>query len=191
LERLDARAVETVSSVELAEAYGSTASQVRYDLSWFERPGKRGIGYNVKVLRARLVQTLGVDRDRVVYVLGGGKLGSALALYSEFRARGFVVKGIFDVDGAKVGATVGDLKIKPLSTLREASLIDRPDIGIIATPFESGQDAASALVSIGVRAILNFSGRKLVVPKDVAVDDADFAEELGILRFALTAASDA
>lgn len=189
LERLEGRRIETVSSAQLAEACGSTASQVRYDLSWFEGPGKRGIGYNVDVLRVRLAHTLGVDRDHIVYVLGGGKLGSALATYTEFRNRKFAVKGIFDVDASKVGTPVGNLKVKSLSDLRVAALVDHPEIGIIATPFESGQDAAVELVSIGVRAILNFSGCQLELPNFVAVENADFLEELGILRFELNAAT--
>src|SRR5690606_40032214 len=54
LSELNEQGLGTVSSEELARRAGTTASQVRKDLSYFGTFGKRGLGYSVPDLVERL-----------------------------------------------------------------------------------------------------------------------------------------
>jgi len=73
------RGLSTVSSEELARRGGTTSAQVRKDLSFFGSFGKRGLGYAVPELAARLRDILGLGREWRVIIIGAGKIGSALA----------------------------------------------------------------------------------------------------------------
>ena len=78
LRDLSDRGVLTVSSEELATRAGTTAAQVRKDLSFFGTFGKRGLGYSVPELVKALRAILGLERSWRVALVGAGKLGSAL-----------------------------------------------------------------------------------------------------------------
>src|SRR5213594_2951973 len=54
LEQFDAQGQTTISSAELARRGGPTSAQVRKDLSFFGSFGKRGLGYSVPELTARI-----------------------------------------------------------------------------------------------------------------------------------------
>ena len=73
--------VETVSSDELAGRSGTTAAQVRKDLSVFGTFGKRGLGYEVEELEARLRDILGLETEWSVALVGAGRIGAALFGY--------------------------------------------------------------------------------------------------------------
>jgi redox-sensing transcriptional repressor len=59
-------------------------------------------------------------------------------------------------------------------------------MGVIATPLRAAQDVADLLVAAGVRGILNFAPRMLVVPESVALRTMDMAVEFESLSFELS-----
>jgi len=67
-----------VSSDELGRLTGFTAAQVRRDLAYFGSFGRRGVGYGVQDLQARLGQILGLARVWRIGLIGVGNLGRAL-----------------------------------------------------------------------------------------------------------------
>jgi redox-sensing transcriptional repressor len=85
LEDFEERGLATISSDELAARGGTTSAQVRKDLSFFGSFGKRGLGYAVPELAARLRDILGLGREWRVIIIGAGKIGSALAQYRGFK----------------------------------------------------------------------------------------------------------
>src|SRR5438045_8313143 len=93
----------TISSGELARLGGTTSAQVRKDLSFFGSFGKRGLGYSVSELTARIRDILGLRRTYRVVLVGAGRIGSALVQYPGFRQRGFHVAAIYDKDPKKIG----------------------------------------------------------------------------------------
>ncbi|HUP19814.1 MAG TPA: redox-sensing transcriptional repressor Rex [Gemmatimonadota bacterium] len=186
LDQVQAEGTGTVSSEDLARAGGMTPAQVRKDLSHFGSFGKRGLGYPVEELRARLTAILGLDREWRVCVVGAGRLGAALHQYDGFRRRGFEIVGIFDVDPAKIGRRWRDLVVENVTALDEAAEERGIEIGIVATPAEGAQDAVDRLARAGVRAILNFAPATIETPEGVAVRDVDLVVELESLSFALT-----
>ena len=75
-----------------------TASQIRQDLNNFGGFGQQGYGYNVKYLYTEIGKILGLEEDHNIIIIGAGNLGQALANYAAFENRGFILKGIFDVN---------------------------------------------------------------------------------------------
>jgi redox-sensing transcriptional repressor len=174
---------KTVSSDDIAEAAGSTAAQVRKDLSHLENIGTRGVGYDVSILRDLISRALGLGSARPVAIVGAGNLGSALARYGGFEQRGFLISGIYDADPARIGTEAAGLTVRHVSELVNDAGRTHFEIGIIATPPEAAQAVADLMVEAGVKAILNFAPLVVKVPGTVTVRRVDLATELRILSY--------
>jgi len=185
LEEFEGQGMATVSSGALASRGGTTSAQVRKDLSFFGSFGKRGLGYPVPELVERLRGILGLTRRYSVAMIGAGKIGSALVQYRGFRQRGFDIVAIFDVDPAKIGRQWNGLQILDIATLESQFQSGGIDMAVLVTPAEAAQPLADRLVSLGVKAILNFAPVQIVVPEDVVVKTVNLALELETLSYAL------
>jgi redox-sensing transcriptional repressor len=185
LEEVAAEGKRMISSHLLAEREGITSAQVRKDLSYFGSFGRRGLGYNVEHLRAEIRGILGLDRRWRVAVVGAGHIGSALLAYRGFGLQGFDVVAVFDASPDRIGTTLGHLTVRDIGTLSPEDVVD---MGVIATPARAAQEVADALVTAGVRGILNFAPRKLRVPHGVSVRDVDMTMEFESLSFSLSQA---
>ncbi len=185
LEEFEGQGIETISSGALAGRGGTTSAQVRKDLSFFGSFGKRGLGYSVPELVQALRQILGLTRHYRVALIGAGKIGSALVQNRGFRRRGFDFVAIFDRDPAKIGQTLGGVRVEDVGHL-EASLARSPaDIAVLVTPPEVAQSVADRLVGLGIKSILNFAPLQLAVPADVTVKTVNLALELEALAYHL------
>jgi redox-sensing transcriptional repressor len=185
LEQSGTQGIATISSEELARRGGTTSAQVRKDLSFFGSFGKRGLGYSVPQLAARLRDILGLERSYRVVLVGVGKVGGALVAYQGFRQRGFNVTAIYDRDAGKIGSQWNGLQVRDVKHLEVDLKKDPIDIAIVVTPAEAAQDVVDRLVRSGVKAILNFAPIQLSVPGDVAVKNVNMAMELETLSYAL------
>ena len=190
LRHLQAEGVDTVSSLGLAQRLGTNAAQIRKDLAHFGELGVRGVGYRVSDLRARLGSILGLDRVRVVVIVGAGNLGQALADSRNFNGESFRVAALFDVDGRKVGGrTRTGVPIRHAATLPEAVAELGAEIGVLAVPAESAPDAARTLARAGVRGILSFAPTPLGPLPGTTVRNVDLTLSLETLAIQLPAGS--
>lgn len=186
LEQLLEKGVEAVSSDTLAEMDGITAAQVRKDFSFFGTFGKRGFGYNTKVLKKQIENILGLYRTWNVAIVGAGNIGRALTDYAEFKKQGFIIRLIMDKDPIKIGKTIHGLTIEDFNQVNELVKREQIDIAIIAVPADSAQVVADRLVNAGIKAILNFAPRSLKVPSDVTVKYENMAVEMEALSYFLS-----
>jgi redox-sensing transcriptional repressor len=183
---LDAAGVRTVSSGALAEQFHLNAAQIRKDLAYFGEFGVRGVGYYVKELRRHLRQILGIDKDVRVAIMGAGNLGLALADYPGFRDEGFEIAALFDTTRDKIGhrSRTG----VPIYDVREFKSVvrrERITIAVVAVPADAAQAVVNAVVTAGVKAILNFSPGAIQVPPDVKLKSVDLTVSLESLSFFL------
>ena len=185
LTELQREGVQTLSSEELAQRAGSTAAQVRKDLSSFGTFGKRGTGYAVDELVTALRSILGLERRWSVALIGAGRIGAALLGYQDFRRQGFDIVAVFDSDERKVGQVWGGTVVRPDRELEDALRNEGIDIVIIAVPAEVAQSVVDRVVEADVKAILNFAPTKLTVPPEVALKSVNMALELEGLSYAL------
>jgi redox-sensing transcriptional repressor len=185
LSEMEEEGIEIASSKELATRNGVTPAQVRKDFSLFGKFGRRGQGYTVKDLKEAIAKILGVGRGWNVALVGLGKVGAALFHYKEFRKQGFNIAAVFDNDPAKQGSRIGDAEIYAPERLKEVVQEKEIGIGIVAVPGEAAQAAVDALVTAGVRAILSFPMRRVVVPEGIHLRYVNMAVEMEGLSFLL------
>ena len=98
------RDIQRISSKELSEIIGFTASQIRQDLNNFGGFGQQGYGYNVEELYNEIGNILGLSRKYNTIIVGAGNLGQAIANYSGFSKAGFKIKALFDAREANEDA---------------------------------------------------------------------------------------
>ncbi len=185
LERQAGAGTETVSSGELADGVGTTAPQVRKDLSIFGSFGKRGTGYRVETLSGELRAILAVDREWRVVLIGAGRIGAALHAYPGFRDRGFQIVAVLDVDREKVGREVGESRVAHVDTLEEVIRGEGVELAILAVPAGAAVELARRAVEAGVRGILNFAPVRLDLPEEIAVNPVNLAAELEVLSYSI------
>src|SRR2546430_3616866 len=104
LEQFAAQGQATISSAELARRGGTTSAQVRKDLSFFGSFGKRGLGYSVPELAAKIRDILGLRRTYRVMLVGAGRIGGALIQDPRFRRRGLHLRALYGPDPKKNSA---------------------------------------------------------------------------------------
>jgi redox-sensing transcriptional repressor len=173
LAMLEANGREVVSSQELGHQLSVTPAQIRKDLSYFGRFGKQGRGYNVRSLLEELRRILGLNRQWRMALVGTGRLGRAILGYEGFGPQGFRIVEAFDTDASMIGKEVAGLTVRNTADL-ETVLGENPvDIGIVAVPAETAQDAIDRLVNCGVTAILNYAPIAAHVPRGVQIKRVD------------------
>jgi redox-sensing transcriptional repressor len=185
LRRLQAAGVRRVSSQELARRYLLSATQIRKDLAQFGGFGIRGVGYDVDELAAHLNDLLGLDRHHPLVIVGMGNLGSALARHPGFNQGPFRVVAGVDRDPAKAGRKVGGLTVRPAGELAAVVASTGAEIGVVAVPAESAQEAYDALVAAGVKAVLNFAPAQVDRRAAVPLKNVDLRIHLEELAFLL------
>ncbi|MFL0246437.1 redox-sensing transcriptional repressor Rex [Candidatus Clostridium stratigraminis] len=177
--------IDRISSKELSEKIGFTASQIRQDLNCFGDFGQQGYGYNVKDLSNEIRSILGLTKDYNTIIIGAGNIGQAIANYTRFDRLGFSLLGIFDANPKMVGLSIRDVEIKDVDNLPEFLHKNKVDIGIICVPKNSAQKVCDALVKNGVKAIWNFAPTDLEIPEDVVVENVHLSESLLTLSYLL------
>ena len=175
----------TISSEELAGAAGTSAAQVRKDLSLFGTFGKRGLGYTVPELIGELRSILGLEQEWSVALVGAGRIGQALFGYQDFRKQGFFIRAVFDADEEKVGQRWNGTEVRRDADLERVLAAESIDIVIVAVPAAAAQAVVDRVVAAGVRAILNFAPVRIEVPAGVALKNVNMAVELEGLSYAL------
>ncbi|MEG0767138.1 MAG: redox-sensing transcriptional repressor Rex, partial [Clostridia bacterium] len=183
LRELEHMGITRMSSQELGQRMGLTASQIRQDINCFGGFGQQGYGYNVPELKQRIGEILGLDKLYHMIIVGAGNIGRAVAHYPTFKREGFLVDALFDVDPALIGQQVGDAKIHALLDLPAYLQTQPVDIVVIATPDAQAQQVMDLAVAAGIRAIWNFAPVDLIAPEDVTVNNVHLSDSLIILSF--------
>lgn len=173
LNQMAKEGLHTVSSKMLAERLGTTAAQIRKDLSFFGGFGKQGTGYSIYYLIEQLQKILNLDRVWKVAVVGAGDLGRALTHYQGFARRGIEIVMLFDIDPKVVGTQVGSVIVRHVDAM-ETEIRERGiKIGILTVPGAAAQNTADRLVNAGIEAILNYAPVTLMLPDTVHVQHID------------------
>ena len=170
--------VDRISSKELSEKIGFTASQIRQDLNCFGDFGQQGYGYNVKDLYGQICGILGLVKEYETIIIGAGNIGQAIANYINFQKMGFNLKGIFDINPKLYGLKIRDVEIQDIDYLQEYLKNNIVDIAIICVPQRSAQKICNVLVQNGIKGIWNFAPVDLTIPKDVMVENVHLSESL-------------
>ena len=167
--------IERISSNELSARMKVTASQIRQDLNNFGGFGQQGYGYNVKYLYTEIARILGIDRQHNLIIIGAGNLGQAIANYTNFEKRGFMIKG---------------MEIRGIDDLEQFIIDNEVQIAALTIPKSKAPEIAERLVKAGIKAIWNFAHTDLNVPDDVVVENVHLSESLMRLSYRVCSMQD-
>ena len=182
--------VERISSNDLSKRMNVTASQIRQDLNNFGGFGQQGYGYNVKYLYTEIAKILGIDRQHNLIIIGAGNLGQAIANYANFERRGFIIKGMFDVNPRLIGLVVRGIEIRGVEELEKFIVENDVQIAALTIPKTKAPEIADRLVKAGIKAIWNFAHTDLQVPDDVVVENVHLSESLMRLSYRVCSIQD-
>ena len=191
LGNLQLKGIKKVSSNELSELIGYTASQIRQDFNTFAGFGQQGYGYPVNELYEGINTILGLDREYKTVVVGCGNLGQAITNYTYYYKIGFNIIGLFDVNPKIIGNWINDVEVMDVSKLGKFVEREGIDIGIICVNRENAQKIADILVEGGVKGIWNFAPIDLEIPDDVALESVHLSDSLHALSFMIKSKEDA
>ncbi|MCT4631858.1 MAG: redox-sensing transcriptional repressor Rex [Firmicutes bacterium] len=185
LKELLEKDVKRISSKELSEIIGFTASQIRQDLNNFGGFGQQGYGYNVEELFYEIGKILGLNRTYNTVIIGAGNLGQALANYVSFEKFGFALKGLFDINPKMIGLKIRDIEIYDMDELEEFIIKNNIEIAYICTNRESAQVTAERMMDCNIKAIWNFAPVDIKVREGVVVENVHLIENLFTLSYFL------
>lgn len=177
--------IKRISSKELSERMGITASQIRQDLNCFGGFGQQGYGYNVESLYKEIGKILGVDKRFNTIIIGAGNMGNALANYSNFQKRGYDLIGVFDINPDRVGKEIKGLKILHIDQLENFIKQNKVDIAILTVPNPIISEVAEKVVALGVRGIWNFSPQDLKLSGNTVIENVHLSDGLMVLGYRL------
>ena len=177
--------VDRISSKELSEKIGFTASQIRQDLNCFGDFGQQGYGYNVKDLYREISSILGLDQKYNTVIVGAGNIGQAIANYTDFDKLGFKLNAIFDVNPKLIGLKIRDVEIQDIDNLEQFVKNNEVNLGVICVPRVSAQKVCDILVANGVKGIWNFAPVDLHANDEVKIENVHLSDSLLTLTYLL------
>ena len=146
-----------ISSKELSQKMGLTASQIRQDFNCFGGFGQQGYGYNVDQLKKEMACILGLNEEKNAVMVGAGNLGRAIASGMNFGEMGFRLTAIFDTAPDLIGGSIRGVPILDASTLQNFCKVSRPDMAVLCLPELQAPETVEMLYAAGVRSFWNFS----------------------------------
>lgn len=187
LSHLKKEGVIRISSTELSEKLGLTASQIRQDLNCFGGFGQQGYGYLVAQLCSEIANILGVSNAYSAILFGAGNLGRAIATHLSFESEGFHLAGIFDPSPDKIGKKLGKLTVQDLSDVAEVFKKEKPVMAVLCVPREAVCQLSGKLYEMGIRNFWNFSHYDISMKyPDVIVENVHLNDSLMTLCYRIT-----
>lgn len=173
-----------ISSRELSEKMGLTASQIRQDLNCFGGFGQQGYGYNIELLHEEIGKILCLDRRTDAILIGTGNLGRAVANHMEFENRGFNLIGIFDQNPDLIGQRIKDIEIHHTDKIEEFCGKHNPLVAILCIPKTATKEISDRLIAVGVKGFWNFSHYDLLDQNQgIVVENVHMSDSLMTLSY--------
>ena len=183
--------ITRISSRELSQRMGLTASQIRQDLNCFGGFGQQGYGYIVEQLYEEIGHILGMDRLSPAVMLGAGNMGRAIANHMDFEHRGIRLVGVFDDSPEVVGQVIRGMTVLPTEQLAACCERERPEVAILCIPKEAAPAIVETLIRHGVRGFWNFSHYDINYHyPEAVVENVHLGDSLMTLSYQLKATED-
>lgn len=185
LRRMQVEGQDYASGAVLAEELGLEAIVVRKDLAITGVTGRPRLGFPLDELILAIEEFLGWNNTTDAFLVGTGRLGSALLGYAGFRQHGLNITAAFDADPKVIGTTVHGKTVLDIEKLSGLARRMHVRIGILTVPEGVAQEVADRMVEGGIRGIWNFTPVKLQVPTEVILQREDLASSLAVLSHRL------
>ncbi|MEE1279537.1 MAG: redox-sensing transcriptional repressor Rex [Oscillospiraceae bacterium] len=183
---LMAEGIERISSKELSQRMGLTASQIRQDLNCFGGFGQQGYGYNLSVLKEEIGKILNLDNKINTVIVGAGNIGRAVCTRIDFTSRGFELSAVFDKDPNVIGKSIGGKTVLDADLISEHCAKNNVKAAIICVPDKNAEQIVSLLLGLGVRIFWNFTQYDIALShpdEKIAVENVHLNDSLMTLRY--------
>jgi redox-sensing transcriptional repressor len=184
LETLKNNGIVRISSKELAERMGLTASQIRHDFNCFGGFGQQGYGYNVPELYNKIGEILCINSETKAILIGAGNLGKAVASKVFTGSRGFKLVGIFDKNEAISGKVIKGIPVRHINYLENFCIDNAPECAIICIPSNDMKELTDLLCKLGIKSFWNFSNYDIAMAHpEVLVESVHLTDSLMTLSY--------
>ena len=188
LQSLKENGIIRISSRELANRMGLTASQIRHDFNCFGGFGQQGYGYNVPELHTKIGEILGVHEERKTVLIGAGNLGKAVCNKIFGVNSGFKLIGIFDKNEAICGNMIRGIPIRNIDHLENFCIDNKPICAVICIPSNDMRELTQLLINQGVKSFWNFSNYDIALAHPgVLVENVHLTDSLMTLGYLTSA----
>ena len=187
LYQLKNKGVVRISSTELSQKIGLTASQIRQDLNCFGGFGQQGYGYIVSQLCDEIGNILGLSNGYRTVLFGAGNLGIVIVNHMSFQKEGFKLIGIFDSSPDKIGKTLADITIQDVKNTEDFCKREKPVMAVFCVPRNAVDDLSSRIYKLGVRNFWNFSHYDIAMEyPDAVVENVHLNDSLMTLCYRIS-----
>ena len=187
LKELQNNGVTRISSMELADRMGLTASQIRQDFNRFGDFGQQGYGYNVENLVQKIGEILGLHRRSKCILIGAGNLGKALINQMNFEELGFELVGAFDISPDVIGQVINGYTVLDYANVGEFCVQHHPEMAILCVPRNAAEAVASKLFFLDITCFWNFSHKDIsLTHKNILVENVHLNDSLMTLSYNLS-----
>ena len=188
LGELKKKNITRISSRELSQMMGFTASQIRQDLNCFGGFGQQGYGYNVDQLRTEIGGILGVGNGFKTILVGCGNLGRAIASHMTFEDRGFELVGIFDTRADEMqDIRIKGISISPTEDLEMYCNEVEPIVAVLCIPTAAAPEIVERLVKLGIKNFWNFTRYDIAAEfPETVVENVHLSDSLMTLCYQIT-----
>jgi redox-sensing transcriptional repressor len=167
-----------IFSHELAAMHNITAVQVRRDIMFIGYTSRGRKGYNIQELIRVMAGIIDPMDVLNLAVVGYGNLGKAISSYLLNKRPMLKLVAAFDIDPKKIGAGTSVVPCYSLERLREVIDSHNISVALLTVPADAAQQMAKALISSGIKGILNFTTFNISVPEDVYLEEYDMITSL-------------
>lgn len=190
LQNLKENGIIRISSKELANRMGLTASQIRHDFNCFGGFGQQGYGYNVPELHSKIGDILAVNQERKTILIGAGNLGKAVCNKIFSVNSGFKLIGIFDKNEAICGNMIKGIPVRNIDYIENFCIDNKPICAVLCIPSNDMKELTDKLIDLGVKSFWNFSNYDIAMAHpEILVENVHLTDSLMTLGF-LTAMED-
>ena len=157
LTELSKNGTTRISSKELSEKMGLTASQIRQDFNCFGGFGQQGYGYNVPQLCDEIEKILGIQHRHKCILIGAGNLGKAIVGHMPFEQLGFELIGVFDNSKRVIGGKISGHEVLDYEGIERFYAERHPVMAILCIPRDRVEEISDELYALGIHSFWNFS----------------------------------
>ncbi|MCH5317198.1 MAG: redox-sensing transcriptional repressor Rex [Eubacterium sp.] len=184
LQHLKENGIVRISSKELADKMGLTASQIRHDFNCFGGFGQQGYGYNVPELYGKIGEILGVNIERKTILIGAGNLGKAVCNKIFGVNSGFKLIGIFDKNEAICGNIIKGIPVRSIDYIENFCIDNRPVCAVVCIPSNDMKELTDILIKLGIKSFWNFSNYDIAMAHpEVLVENVHLTDSLMTLGY--------
>jgi len=167
---------------QLAHLLKINPAHIRRDLMLMGFSGDVHKGYEIKKLIKKIGQTIDHERVQKVAFVGIGDLGRAVAEYFNNTDTRLKVAATFRLtEEPKVQFT--DVKCYNIGKMKTIIRKEGIELIVLAVPPSFAKEMSKAIISTGVKGILNFTSVHLEVPKHIYIEEYDMISKLEKLSY--------